>query len=127
MIAPSDGSAAADDLVASMMSVGLDLQAARWVGTVTTGGPAWGLLAVGAAQPPFSISDSEVRSYRGGDVRDNNLRTKFLFAGLAGLGRLSSNAVDLCRRHLLPRFRRRWKRRILCRRATTPVRSAKAV
>lgn len=100
LLAPSDGASAADALVASMLSAGLDLQAARWAGTVTTGGLGWALLAVGSARPPFAINGGAVSSFRGGDASADGLRTQFLFAGLAGLGRIAPNEIETLAREL---------------------------
>lgn len=89
---PVDTAAGAEDvdgLVAAMMSAGLDIQAARWSSTAESGGLAWALLAVGAPRSGVAVSAGDVRSFGG----DNNLRGQFLFAGLAGLGRLPQDEL----------------------------------
>jgi len=81
------------NLLASMLSAGLDQNAARWVDVASgmdgeAGQRAWGLLAVGA--PRFDdISSGQIEDYRGGDFR-----AKLLFAALAGLGRIDEDQAE---------------------------------
>lgn len=77
-----------DNLVASMFSAGLDLQAARWASSANSGSLAWSMLAVGAPRPVITVDASAVRG------AGSELRQQFLFAGLAGLGRLSRDDVE---------------------------------
>ena len=89
-----------DRLIAAMLSAGLDIQAARWGGKVSSGAPGWAMLAVATPRPGTTVTASEVRGVTGGD---GDLRAKFLLAGLAGLGRLSaSDATDLAQRYGVP-------------------------
>lgn len=78
-----------DALVAAMMSAGLDLQAARWASTAEDGSLGWGIIAVGSPKPVISAAAADVRGF--GD--DNALRRQFLFAALAGLGRIPQGDV----------------------------------
>jgi len=89
MIAPDaiTDDADRDALIGAMLSAGLDIQAARYASSVASGSRGWGLLAVGAPRTPFSISSSTVSSF------DGELRKRFLFAGLAGLGRLPASEI----------------------------------
>lgn len=80
-------------IIGSMMSAGLDVQAARWSKVVADAGgdsgkQAWGLLAVGAPGKVVDWSRGQLESYQG-SVGDDEVRGRFLFAGLAGLGRLN--------------------------------------
>jgi hypothetical protein len=93
-VAPASDAAIADDAVAAMLSTGLDIQAARWASTVTSGTMAWGLLAVSTPKPAFAISSSDVSSFRSTAGSDHSLRAQFLFAGLAGLGRLPAGDLE---------------------------------
>ena len=93
----SDG-ADRDRAIAAMMAAGLDIQAARLAGSVGTGSLGWALLAVGAPRPPFAISGSGVRSFASAD--SDALRGQFLFAALAGLGRLPTGEVESLAREL---------------------------
>ena len=89
-----------DRLIASMLSAGLDVPAARWSSQISSGSLGWAMLAVGAPVAPSGISASAVRSVPGGE---DYLRTKFLLAGLAGLGRLSaSDASALAEEYKVP-------------------------
>jgi hypothetical protein len=69
---------ALDDAIASMLSAGLDIQAARWSGRVEAGSLGWALLAVGAPRAPFTIDAKDVEGFGKADL---------LGAGLGGLGR----------------------------------------
>lgn len=81
------------DLLASMLSAGMDREAARWSEMASgldgeTGQRAWALLAVGT--PRFDdISAGRIEDYRGGDFR-----AKLLFAALAGLGRIDEDQAS---------------------------------
>ena len=76
----------ADRLVASMLTAGLDRAASRWRSVAPAGGDAWAMLAL--ADPGAGVLGySDLASYAGkGDAK---LKQRLLFAGLAGLGRLS--------------------------------------
>lgn len=80
-----------DRLIASMMSAGLDIQAARWASSVSSGSLGWAMLAVGAPRPMGGIDESAVKSISGGE---DDRKIKFLLAGLAGLGRLPSDQAN---------------------------------
>jgi hypothetical protein len=75
------------DLVASMMTAGLDQPAARWGGIVDAAGDdrAWSILAVGSARPNVDVGGSRVRDFV---KRADGQKGKLLVAALAGLGRL---------------------------------------
>ncbi|MDB5702115.1 MAG: hypothetical protein JWL66_2314 [Sphingomonadales bacterium] len=94
MILPADGAAQSDEIVASMLTAGFDTQASNWAGTVSSGSLGWGLLAVGAPRAPFRVDGSGVGSFRSTAGDGGVLRSQFLFAGLAGLGRLSASDVE---------------------------------
>lgn len=86
-------------LVESMMSAGLDVQAAKWAKIVNNASGkeaarAWGILAVGAPRGVVDLSVSRLKSYQGDFGGDNGRRAKFLFAGIAGLGRMNPSDVS---------------------------------
>ena len=86
-------------LIASMLSVGLDLQAARWGDRVVEGSVAWGLLALGAPRSNGTVSASTVTDVPAGD---GDRRIKFLIAGLAGLERIDGDdATDLAEQYAI--------------------------
>ena len=89
-----------DRVIASMLSAGLDIQATRWGSTVQSGSLGWALLAVGAPQQLPSVGGSSVGS---SDSGDGDRRIRFLIAGLAGLGRISTgDANQLAERFDVP-------------------------
>lgn len=91
-VRPSDGREEADRIVAAMLSAGMDRTAQRWRGQVAEGGDAWALLELSDPDARVRLSYSNVASYAG--EGDAALKRKLLFAGLAGLGRLSAQAVE---------------------------------
>ncbi len=98
MLRPNEDQAnSADRLIASMLSAGLDIQAARWApllgeasGDIESRG--WALLAVGAPRGAVPWARGTAESYIS-DAGDEP-RGRFLFAGLAGLGRLSDADIS---------------------------------
>ena len=84
------GAGDVDALVASMMSAGLDRQAARWAKVAGSGSLGWGMIAVGAPRAEIAPSSGDVRSFGG----DDELRGQFFFAGLAGLGRIPASDLE---------------------------------
>jgi hypothetical protein len=82
----TDGS---DDLIASMVSVGMDGSALRWRNTVARGSLGWALIAL--ADP------NNVVRYASGDVGAFSVsaeKQKMFAAGLAGLGRLDAGVAQ---------------------------------
>lgn len=79
-------SANADQLVASMLTAGLDTAALKWSGIVSRGSDGWAMLTL--ADPAAGrVSSSDFGAYRSSaDTRKSQL----LLAGLAGLGRLDA-------------------------------------
>jgi hypothetical protein len=80
-------------LVGSMLAAGYDANARAWVSNVTAGSRAWGVLAVGAPRALSGMSAGAVGRFSDDDDSADYLRSKFLVAGLAGLGRLDANAT----------------------------------
>jgi hypothetical protein len=76
-----------DRLVAAMLTAGLDRAAMRWRGSAPNGSDAWAMLAL-ADPDRVSFTYSDVSSYSGASD-STGLKRRMLFAGLAGLGRLS--------------------------------------
>jgi hypothetical protein len=83
----------AADLIASMLTGGLDRQAARWSAVVDDmggdGDSAWALLALSGANPKVDMSSGRVESFAS---RDGGHRGQMLVAGLSGLGRYGNPA-----------------------------------
>jgi hypothetical protein len=87
----------ADQLIASMFSAGLDRQAVRWVPIIgrESDGLGWALLAVGAPGPAVSWSRGAIDGFQKDKGATGN-RGAFLFAAMAGLGRMSAaDAEDM--------------------------------
>lgn len=91
----SDLADQASDLIASMLSAGLDIQAARWLPIISAAGDdvSWGYLAVASPRAISGVTASRISDF--GDASDTNsaVRAKMLFAGLAGLGRVAPASV----------------------------------
>ncbi len=98
----------AGPLVSAMMSAGLDVQAAEWAGLINrssdaSGLTAWGLLAVGAPGRAVEWSTSRIESFQNKADGNSGNRTRFLFAGMAGLGRLNpAEITDMARSLEIP-------------------------
>jgi len=81
----------AGDLIASMLSAGMDREAARWAGVVEQAGEgsrAWALLAVGAPTP---VVGDRLDAYVSADDSPGGLRSQLLAASLFGLGRIGAD------------------------------------
>ena len=89
-IAPDSGldTAQKDWLIASIVSSGLDRQAALWLDAVDTGSLGWAIIA--ASAPGLkTVDEGDVESFVGNDESAGQQKSKLLVAGLAGLGRVS--------------------------------------
>ena len=92
-------------LIESMLSAGLDVQASKWAGVVRGASnkealAAWGALAVGAPGRVVDWNINWIESYQRDVGGDDGLRGKFLFAGMAGLGRMSPSDTSEMARNL---------------------------
>jgi len=85
-------------LIASMLSAGLDVQAAHWAPLVeekgSSGDDAWALLAVGAPRALVDLGKNRVNKYCSSLGSDGAAKARLLIAALAGLGRLSPEAAS---------------------------------
>jgi hypothetical protein len=86
-----DFSGDSDAIIASMLSTGLDVQAAKWFGTVSSGSLGWAMLMVGLPEAPKAVSAGDVTGF---DTGTTGKRNQFFLAGLAGLGRLDAEAAS---------------------------------
>src|SRR5690606_3481945 len=83
--------ALADDaplIIASMLSAGLDRNAMAWGAIVPQGSVGWALLTVARPGRGTQVSRGAVNSFVDGDGSAAQRKSRFLVAGLAGLGRL---------------------------------------
>lgn len=81
----------AANLIASMLSAGMDREAARWAPIVQEGGAgerAWALLAVAAPRPAVETDSGRIGSFLGADDSAGRRRSQLLIAALAGLERI---------------------------------------
>ena len=82
------------NLIAAMLSAGMDRQAARWGPAVEELGNsdrAWALLALGAPRVVVGIDNGRIDAFAGADDSPGAMRSRLLVAGLAGLGRISDD------------------------------------
>jgi hypothetical protein len=77
-----------------MLSAGFDDQAVRWASVVDPGTLGWALLATAAPGWRGTITAGELGDFRGNDDSSDYRKSKFLLAGLAGLGRLNAEAIS---------------------------------
>jgi hypothetical protein len=75
-----------------MLTAGLDLQADRWAG-IAADDVSWGLLAVGGTRAPGDVSAGTISSFGDASGGNGELKASFLFAGLAGLGRVPAGDI----------------------------------
>ena len=82
-------------LISSMFSAGLDTFAAAWTPVVRAADIplAWGYLAVGAPRPIGDVSTRGIDNFASAGEGDGTLRSRFLFAGLVGLGRVPGGEI----------------------------------
>jgi hypothetical protein len=88
MVPSQDMAGDARTLIASMLTAGLDANAARWGAVVPAGSGAWGLVALAAPVKSAVINGEVLDSFQSEDDSSGALRSQFLLAGLMGLGRV---------------------------------------
>ena len=84
----------AADLVASMLAAGLDRNAMRWGAAVPEGSEAWALLALAQPERETQVGSGAVQDFMSDDDSDGQRKSRFLVAGLAGLGRLDMGTAN---------------------------------
>mgnify|MGYP001031811560 CR=1 FL=1 len=93
-VVPGDGMAdSASGLIASMLTAGLDQNAVRWAPYVKAGSEAWGLLALAAPNKLSAVDAGTLDTFQSNDDSTDQMRSRFLLAGLMGLGRIDSSAA----------------------------------
>jgi hypothetical protein len=88
----------APDLIAAMLAAGYDRAAARWIPAVSrmddaNGDRCWAMLALGAPDVA-DVGTSRITAFIGRDKSPDKVRSGFLVAGLAGLGRISTDTAN---------------------------------
>jgi len=79
----------AANLIAALLSAGMDQEAARWAAVVEEGGEsdrAWAMLALGAPRAVVGVDNGRIGAFA--DDSEGGVRRQLLVAGLAGLGRI---------------------------------------
>jgi hypothetical protein len=84
----------AASIVASMLAAGLDRNALPWGRLVDEGSEAWALLALAQPTRQGSVPSGAVDTFIGKDNSGERKKSRFLVAGLAGLGRLDQSDVN---------------------------------
>jgi hypothetical protein len=101
-------------IVASMLAAGLDRNAMRWGTAVPEGSEAWALLAVAQPDRRTQVSSGAVQDFIDDDASGDQRKSRFLVAGLAGLGRLDLDSATSLARRLSVNLTRQsaWSQRI---------------
>jgi hypothetical protein len=104
----------AEGLVTSILAAGLDRNALRWGKVVQEGSRAWALLALAQPDRKAPVSAGAVDRYIDSDDSEEQRKSRFLVAGLAGLGRLQRGDAASLSRQLGVSFDRqtRWSQMI---------------
>lgn len=90
-IPPSrDLAGSAAPLIASMLTAGLERDAAAWADAVETGSEAWALIALANPAARGNAGGGAIDSFIDDDGSTGQRKSQFLLAGLAGLGRVSA-------------------------------------
>ena len=79
----------APELIASMLTAGLDRNALRWADAVEVGSKGWALLAVAAPERAKPVENEMIDQFVDDDESAERRKSAFLLAGLAGLGRVT--------------------------------------
>jgi len=92
---PVDSNFASDApaLIASMLAAGLDQNALRWASQADVGSESWALLALAAPSRSTPVESGAIESFYDSDKSEDTRKSRFLLAGLAGLGRVSPETV----------------------------------
>lgn len=88
----------APDLISAMLAAGYDRAAARWIRAVASmddedGDRCWAMLAL-ASPDVANVGTSRITAFIGRDKSPNKVRSALLVAGLAGLGRISTDTAN---------------------------------
>lgn len=84
-----DGVAASDDLIASMLSAGLESAALRWRRSASRGSAGWAMVAIIDANGK-QLTKGDIAAFQNNDNKANASKAPMFFAALAGLNRLNA-------------------------------------
>lgn len=83
----------APDLIAAMLAAGLDANALRWMPQAEAGSLAWGQLVLVQTGRLGQIDGGVLDGFYGNDPSSSYRKSRFLLAGLAGLGRIDNGVA----------------------------------
>ena len=92
MPATADFADTSGDLIASMLTAGLDRNAARWLPVVEDGSQGWALVVLGTLGTG-QVGAGALSTFLDDDPSEGSARSKMLLAGLYGLGRVDRGAA----------------------------------
>ncbi|MEP3051369.1 MAG: hypothetical protein ABJP48_00120 [Erythrobacter sp.] len=81
------------DIIASMLAAGLDRDASAWADIAPQGSLGWALIALSREQGA-SAALADIEQFVGNDTSANQRKSKFLVAGLGGLGRIGRGDLN---------------------------------
>jgi hypothetical protein len=81
-------------LLSSMLSAGLDRNAARWAQVVPVGSQGWAIVTLASPAKLAPINADALNTFKSGDGSDGGLRSGLLLAGLMGLGRIDAQTAQ---------------------------------
>jgi hypothetical protein len=84
----------APQLIASMLAAGLDRNAMRWGTAVREGSEGWAMLALAQPDRRTPVRTGAVETFVAADASAARRKSRFLVAGLAGLGRIDAGAAS---------------------------------
>lgn len=94
MVPRNDFGDGADGLITAMLAAGLDRDAALWADSVQQGSLAWALLSVGRPGSGLTFDNEAVDAFLDDDDSVELRKSKFLIAGLTGLGRIGQGTSE---------------------------------
>lgn len=77
-------------LIASMLTAGLDRNAMRWSQMVEAGSLGWALLSLARSDAATQVSSGDLDDFVDDDTSSEQRKSRFLVAGLAGMGRIDA-------------------------------------
>ena len=92
MPASADFADSSGELIASMLSAGLDRNAGRWLPVVEEGSQGWALVVLGTPGNG-QVGAGALASFNDDDPSEGSAKSKMLLAGLYGLGRVDRGAA----------------------------------
>jgi hypothetical protein len=81
-------------LIASMLAAGLDRNAMRWGTAVREGSEGWAMLALAQPERRTPVRIGAIDTFVAADESAARRKSRFLVAGLAGLGRIEAGAAN---------------------------------